>query len=67
MSYKIVEQMSLEQENFLPDVFYPDNDGDLIFLPIHQRNTSKTKKKKKKRKEKRKHDTSKSRSVRKTV
>lgn len=65
MSYKIVEQMSLEQENFLPDVFYPDNDGDLIFLPIHQRNTSKTKKKK--RKEKRKHDTSKSRSVRKTV
>ena len=52
MSYKIVEQMSLEQENFLPDVFYPDNDGDLIFLPIHQRNTSKTKKKKKKRKKK---------------
>lgn len=49
MSYKIVEQMSLEQENFLPDVFYPDNDGDLIFLPIHQRNTSKTKKKEKKK------------------
>lgn len=47
---KIVEQMSLEQEKFLPDVLYRDNAmiaRDLIFLSMHT--TSKTKKKKKKR------------------
>lgn len=42
------EQMSLEQEKFLPDVLYRDNAmiaRDLIFLPIHT--TSKTKKNRK--------------------